>query len=64
MSLALNINVFTAPEKTMVAERVQPFGPPPAFDPSTSTLIGTALFASSQKHTRYVNMLTDSEMAP
>jgi hypothetical protein len=45
MSLALNISVFTAPEKTMVAERVQPFGPPPAFDPSTSTLIGTALFA-------------------
>ena len=23
----------------MVAERVRPFGPPPAFDPSTSTLI-------------------------
>jgi glyoxylase-like metal-dependent hydrolase (beta-lactamase superfamily II) len=39
MSPALNINVFTAPEKTMVAERVRPFGPPPAFDPSTSTLI-------------------------
>src|ERR1700722_12371896 len=30
---------FTAPEKAMVAERVRPFGPPPAFDPSTSTLI-------------------------
>jgi glyoxylase-like metal-dependent hydrolase (beta-lactamase superfamily II) len=39
MSPALNINVFTAPEKPMVAERVRPFGPPPAFDPSTSTLI-------------------------
>ena len=39
MSAALNINVFTAPEKPMVAERVRPFGPPPAFDPSTSTLI-------------------------
>jgi glyoxylase-like metal-dependent hydrolase (beta-lactamase superfamily II) len=39
MSPALNINVFTAPEKAMVAERVRPFGPPPAFDPSTSTLI-------------------------
>jgi glyoxylase-like metal-dependent hydrolase (beta-lactamase superfamily II) len=39
MSPALNINVFTAPEKPMTAERVRPFGPPPAFDPSTSTLI-------------------------
>jgi hypothetical protein len=39
MSPSLNINVFTAPEKEMVAERVRPFGPPPAFDPSTSTLI-------------------------
>ena len=39
MSPTLNINVFTAPEKAMVAERVRPFGPPPAFDPSTSTLI-------------------------
>jgi hypothetical protein len=39
MSSSLNINVFTAPEKAMVAERVRPFGPPPAFDPSTSTLI-------------------------
>jgi glyoxylase-like metal-dependent hydrolase (beta-lactamase superfamily II) len=39
MSSALNVNVFTAPEKPMVAERVRPFGPPPAFDPSTSTLI-------------------------
>jgi hypothetical protein len=39
MSPALNINVFTAPEKPMVADRVRPFGPPPAFDPSTSTLI-------------------------
>jgi hypothetical protein len=39
MQPALNINVFTAPEKARVAERVRPFGPPPAFDPSTSTLI-------------------------
>jgi hypothetical protein len=39
MQPALNINVFAAPEKAMVAERVRPFGPPPAFDPSTSTLI-------------------------
>jgi len=39
MSPALNINVFTAPEKAMVGERARPFGPPPAFDPSTSTLI-------------------------
>jgi hypothetical protein len=38
---------FHRAEKTMVAERVRPFGPPPAFDPSTSTLIGTSLFASS-----------------
>lgn len=35
----LNVNVFTSPEKDMVAERVQPFGPEPAFDPATSTLI-------------------------
>ncbi|WP_433207420.1 MBL fold metallo-hydrolase [Nocardia sp. CA-107356] len=39
MSLALSLNVFTSPEKEMVAERVRPFGPPPAFDPATSTLI-------------------------
>jgi len=39
MSPALNINFFTAPEKAMVGERVRPFGPLPAFDPSTSTLI-------------------------
>ena len=39
MSPALNISVFTAPEKAMVGERARPFGPPPAFDPSTSTLI-------------------------
>jgi len=35
----LNFNVFTAPEKAMVAERARPFGPPPAFDPGTATLI-------------------------
>jgi len=39
MSSTLNFNVFTAPEKAMVGERVRPFGPPPAFDPATSTLI-------------------------
>jgi glyoxylase-like metal-dependent hydrolase (beta-lactamase superfamily II) len=39
MSPTLNMNVFTAPEKEMVGERVRPFGPPPAFDPGTSTLI-------------------------
>ena len=39
MSPALNINVFTAPEKAMVGEMGRPFGPLPAFDPSTSTLI-------------------------
>ena len=39
MSPALHVNVFTAPEKEMVGERARPFGPLPAFDPSTSTLI-------------------------
>jgi hypothetical protein len=39
MSLALSINVFTAPEKAMVGERARPFGPLPAWDPITSTLI-------------------------
>lgn len=39
MSSLLSVNVFTAPEKAMVGERVRPFGPPPAFDPATSTLI-------------------------
>jgi glyoxylase-like metal-dependent hydrolase (beta-lactamase superfamily II) len=39
MSSALNFNVFTAPEKAMVGERARPFGPAPAFDPITSTLI-------------------------
>jgi hypothetical protein len=39
MAPTLNINVFTVPEKAMVAERLRPFGPPPAFDPSASTLI-------------------------
>ena len=39
MSPALSVNVFTAPEKAMVGERVRPFGPLPAWDPSTSTLI-------------------------
>lgn len=39
MSTALNVNVFTAPEKAMVGKRARPFGPPPAFDAITSTLI-------------------------
>lgn len=39
MTSTLNVNVFTAPEKAMVGERIRPFGPPPAFDPITSTLI-------------------------
>jgi glyoxylase-like metal-dependent hydrolase (beta-lactamase superfamily II) len=39
MSSALNFNVFTAPEKAMVGDRARPFGPPPAFDAITSTLI-------------------------
>ncbi|HEY6874257.1 MAG TPA: MBL fold metallo-hydrolase [Geobacteraceae bacterium] len=39
MSSTLNFNVFTAPSKAMVGERVRPFGPPAAFDPITSTLI-------------------------
>jgi glyoxylase-like metal-dependent hydrolase (beta-lactamase superfamily II) len=39
MSSALNVNIFTAPEKAMVGERVRPFGPPRAFDPITSTQI-------------------------
>jgi glyoxylase-like metal-dependent hydrolase (beta-lactamase superfamily II) len=39
MSHPLSINVFTAPEKAMVGERVRPFGPQPAWDPITSTLI-------------------------
>ncbi|HEY6874600.1 MAG TPA: MBL fold metallo-hydrolase [Geobacteraceae bacterium] len=39
MTSALSVNVFTAPEKAMVGERVRSFGPPTAFDPMTSTLI-------------------------
>src|ERR1700752_2282880 len=39
MSAALSVNVFTAPEKAMAGERARPFGPPPAFDAITSTLI-------------------------
>lgn len=39
MSAALSVNVFTAPEKAMVGDRARPFGPAPAFDPSTATLI-------------------------
>jgi glyoxylase-like metal-dependent hydrolase (beta-lactamase superfamily II) len=36
---ALTFNVLTAPEKAMIGERARPFGPPPAFDAITSTLI-------------------------
>ena len=36
---ALNVNVFTAPGKSMVGERPRPFGEPLGFDPITSTLI-------------------------
>jgi glyoxylase-like metal-dependent hydrolase (beta-lactamase superfamily II) len=38
-SNALNVNVFTAPGKTMVGERPKPFGEALGFDPITSTLI-------------------------
>jgi glyoxylase-like metal-dependent hydrolase (beta-lactamase superfamily II) len=38
-SHTLSVNVFTAPEKTMVGERPKPFGEPLGFDPITSTLI-------------------------
>lgn len=39
MASPLSVNVFTAPEKELVAERSRPFGPPPAWDPMTSTLV-------------------------
>jgi glyoxylase-like metal-dependent hydrolase (beta-lactamase superfamily II) len=35
----LSVNVFTAPGKTMVGERLRPFGEALGFDPITSTLI-------------------------
>jgi glyoxylase-like metal-dependent hydrolase (beta-lactamase superfamily II) len=38
-SSTLNVNVFTAPGKTMVGERQKPFGEALGFDPITSTLI-------------------------
>jgi glyoxylase-like metal-dependent hydrolase (beta-lactamase superfamily II) len=38
-SNTLNVNVFTAPGKTMVGERPKPFGEALGFDPITSTLI-------------------------
>src|SRR6202046_771678 len=37
--IALSVNVFTAPGKTMVGERPKPFGEPFGFDPIMSTLI-------------------------
>jgi glyoxylase-like metal-dependent hydrolase (beta-lactamase superfamily II) len=39
MTGSLGVNVFTAPEKTVVGERPRPFGPPMAWDPLTATLI-------------------------
>ncbi|MGW0970046.1 MBL fold metallo-hydrolase [Streptomyces sp. NPDC002516] len=39
MASTLSVNVFTAPEKTLAADRSRPFGPPPAWDPMTSTLV-------------------------
>jgi glyoxylase-like metal-dependent hydrolase (beta-lactamase superfamily II) len=39
MTAPLNVNVFTVPEKAVVGERPRPFGPPMAWDPTTSTLI-------------------------
>jgi glyoxylase-like metal-dependent hydrolase (beta-lactamase superfamily II) len=38
-SKRLDVNVFTAPGKTMTGERPKPFGEPLGFDPMTSTLI-------------------------
>ena len=38
-SSTLNVNVFTAPGKTMAGDRTKPFGEPLGFDPITSTLI-------------------------
>src|SRR6476469_4742573 len=35
----LNVNVFTAPEKPVVAQPPRPFGPPMAWDAMTATLI-------------------------
>ena len=34
----LGVNVFRSPEKAVVGERPRPFGPPVAWDPTTSTL--------------------------
>jgi glyoxylase-like metal-dependent hydrolase (beta-lactamase superfamily II) len=39
MTSTLNVNVFTAPEKAIVGERPRPWGPPMAWDATTSTLI-------------------------
>src|ERR1700710_1688310 len=39
MTSSLSFNVFTAPEKAVIGERPRPFGPPMAWDPTTSTLI-------------------------
>src|SRR5690242_9557917 len=37
--MPLSVNVFTAPEKTVVGEQPRPFGPAMAWDPTTSTLV-------------------------
>ena len=39
MPSPLNVNVFTAPEKAVIGERPRPWGPPMAWDATTSTLI-------------------------
>jgi len=39
MTSTLNVNVFTAPEKAVTGERPRPWGPPLAWDATTSTLI-------------------------
>jgi glyoxylase-like metal-dependent hydrolase (beta-lactamase superfamily II) len=39
MASTLNVNVFTAPEKAIIGERPRPWGPPMAWDATTSTLI-------------------------
>jgi glyoxylase-like metal-dependent hydrolase (beta-lactamase superfamily II) len=39
MTSTLDVNVFTAPEKAIIGERPRPWGPPMAWDATTSTLI-------------------------
>lgn len=35
----LSVNVFTVPGRACVGDRPYPFGPPPGWDPTTSTLL-------------------------